>query len=93
MVCHQKQVKARHRVTGLEKVSILSNGQGQEYYINRIACTRKVSGKGKTNQNHCGTHISISNVTTADTINSSQVVEDEVFSVFILKLNFFVRQK
>ncbi len=53
-------------------------------HITRIACTRKVSGKGKASQNHCGTKTSMTNVTTAEIAKSSQVFVVEVFSVFIV---------
>lgn len=62
-------------------------------YINRIACTKKVSGNGMASQNHWGTQINMANNTTVETINRSQEVVVDVFSVFILRLNFFCAAK
>lgn len=81
-------------MTGLDSFSIyVVATKAAKNHIKRMACTRKVSGKGNASQNHCGTQISMSRVTTVETMKSSQVVEVEVFSVFIVLLNFFVRQK
>ncbi len=80
-------------MTGLDSFHLFFDGMPLSNHIKRMACTRNVSGKGSANQNHCGTITSITKVTTKETTKSSQILEFEVFSVFIVILNFFVGQK